>query len=474
MANNNENGRHFGLSQIVDRRIAAASTIAALTLAACGASAATPANTEAPSSSSPSTAPSAGIDYDLLAQKVAQQMEKDLANKGAIPSSSAETITAGGYGEDAWSQNLANWGPIVIDGKTEGVVMNAEPTGRNSIVNTDMSVAQAYWDAKISEGKSNSAIGLVIAPNLTVPVRMVSEYPLNGEDGKAATQRAFEGQVTLEHQTQPGVCTLEITNSIHAVKGNEQTVSQDMWQAEKLTPEQAAAKFGRDAWSKNSSNWTSVDEGFGAKLTVNPDGTNSIVAMDGAVGQAYWDGSFTQEATNGHQVTAGTLRPGVIAPVRGVTVYAGVPAGMEDAAAGNAFAKAVNLEINGLGQPERAQEGVYVVLVSKSDCPAAEQPAQTNPGATAAPTPESTAKPTVSPTAKPEATPNPTSWMLPFEKSLGDRAHPLAGFSNGLKIDLGKKVKVAITKGERIDTPMGPHDGPWGGYVTVATIWKLN
>jgi len=74
---------------------------------------------------------------------------------------------------------------------------------------------------------------------------------------------------------------------------------------------------------------------------------------------------------------------------------------------------------------------------------------------------------------------NPTSadWMLPYEKSLNtsadvNRVHPLAGTTNGLKIEVGKKVKLSIGKGEKIDTPMGSYEGPWTGYVVTATIWK--
>jgi hypothetical protein len=359
------------------------------------------------------------------------------------------------------SENAGNWSTIIIDGIKRGEVLKPELTGIYSVVDTYQAVGQAYWDAKVSG--EHQAIGLVIAPDLTLPVRGISIYPLAGEDSQTALQRAFDGQVTLEHQTQPNVCTLEITNSIQAVSGNEQTVGQDMWQAEKLTPKQAAEKFGRDAWSQNPENWKIVDNGFGVKLAVNPNGSNSIVEMNGAIGQAYWDAKVLGE----HQAIAGTLGVGVIAPVRGITVYSGVPTGIENTAVGNAFAKAVNLEIG-------TQPGVYVVLVSKSDCPTGETTSHTNPSATAAPKAEATAMPKASQTAKPEATPNPTNWMLPFEKSLGERAHPVKGFSNGLKIELGKKVKVTITKGERIDTPMGSFNGPWGGYVTVATIWKLN
>jgi hypothetical protein len=128
---------------------------------------------------------------------------------------------------------------------------------------------------------------------------------------------------------------------------------------------------------------------------------------------------------------------------------------MGEEAAKFAFKQAVNLEIT-------TQPGVFVVRIDQTACPI---PAVAN----------ATTEPKASPTAKPEAIkPVQTDWKVAFEKSLGiKRAHPLAGFSNGLKIENGPKVFVTITKGERIDTPTGSHSGPWKGYVTVATIWKL-
>ncbi len=358
-------------------------------------------------------------------------------------------------GKDTYSKDNSHWGPIKdSNGLIIGNVMAPNPDGTNSLVSTPRMVAQAYWDAKV-EGK-HQAIGLVIAPDLTVPVRGISEYPvLPGQTDQAALQMAFDGQVKLEHQTQPNVCTLEITNSIQAVTGNEQTVAQDMWEAEKLTREQAAQRFGvkGDGWSDNPANWEPVDNGYGMMLTVRPHGLNSLVRMDHAVGQAYVDGSFAQDATNGHQVIAETLGVGVEAPVRKVTVYAGVPQGMEEAAANNAFAKAVNLEINGLGDPSKAQEGVYVVLVSRSDCPAEAKQTKT------------TSRVNSSTEANPSATPATTNGHPSWENNIyASVSHKRLSQlpDGGLKIASGNAISVRLNAGEKMTY--------WNGHKAITVV----
>lgn len=382
------------------------------------------------------------------------------------PSPSLENkISAAGFGKDAWSQDLSNWSPIFNNGVQTGEVLTPEPTGKNSVVTTLDGVGQAYWDARVSG--DHQAIGLVIAKNLTLPVRGISVYPNNGEDAGAHLERAFQGQVKLERDTQPNVCTLEVTNSIQAVAGNEQSVSQDMWQAEKLTPQQAAAKFGRDAWSQNPDNWTSVDDGFGMKLAVNPNGLNSTVLMDGAVGQAYWDANVAGE----HQAIAGTLGVGVEAPVRGVTVYAGVPNGMEDGALGNAFAKAVNLEIK--TQPE-----VYVVKVQKSVCPTGEKTPSTDTQPSAQPTEQPTAAPTTVPTEKPSQAPtgNDLSWENNIKAEVpSDRLAQLP--DGGLKIKDGSVLSISINANEKAvywnGTKTVTVTGPATFKAGVASIYKI-
>lgn len=336
-------------------------------------------------------------------------------------------------------------------------------------------VGQAYWDGIVPGPKENQAISLVLAPGVSVPVKEITEWPvLAGQASDDATKLAFDGQVTLEANTQPKVCTIQIDESAQAT-ADVVLGEAPQWEAIKIPDAATAAKsFGRDAYSSNPDNWESVDNGFGWKLKANKDGSNSIVEMTdldgrGAVGQTYWD--VQNDDSNGHNVVAGTLAPHTMALVREVTVYAGVPQGMEQAVTDYAFRQAQHLEFN-------TQLGVWVVKVTKTVCPAGPMPITELNAAIARATAEianPTARPTVRPTSKPDATPSPTGdWMLPYEQEVGDtRAHPLAEFTNGLKIENGAPVLITIYAGEKIDLPGVSHNGPWTGTVTTATIWKI-
>jgi hypothetical protein len=368
-------------------------------------------------------------------------------------------------------------GVIIKDDKTTGLSHLIATLNSKDLT----TVAQGYWDAKLpltkDQNLNHQAISFALAPGNLLPAKEVTEWAVDQNQTINATNQALKGQAKLEAGTQPNVCTLEITKTIQAVNGNEQTVNPDNWEAEKLTPKQAASLYGRDAYSENYKNWKATPDGFGMVLQKPEDGTNTIIDTVNAVAQVYWDVKMPNSVSEGHQVVAGTLAPNVTAPVREATVYKipdAVVESVKDDATLNAWAKHVNLEINGLADPNsgqtpdlnKIQKGVYVALVTNSVCPL---PSNST----------TTAEPTNATTVSPEATPAPTAdWMLSYENFLNksgvDRAHLLAGTTNGLKIEVGPKIKISIGKGEKIDTPMGSFEGPWTGYVVTATIWKIS
>lgn len=314
----------------IERKIAGVALAASLLAVGCGVDAKSPTPSQAPS-----TSPSG---------EVATPRPSEAA--GLV---NPETAIAQRYGKDAWSQNPENWSPIVIDGIVRGNVLKPNPDGTNSIVNNSDGVGQAYLDAKVAE--KHQAIALVLETGITMPLRGESIY-----FGDNDVNRAFEGALNLELQTQPQVYLAQVCEAKQAVPGNEQDLSNaPAWEAKKIDAQNAAKLFGRDVWSQNPENWNPTSDGYGMVLKPNPDGTNSVVEMTDAVGQAYWDARVAGQ----HQAIAVTLQTGTQVPVRGVTAYYGVPQGMEQQVADYALRQAVNLEIE-------TQPGVYAVQVCKT------------------------------------------------------------------------------------------------------------
>lgn len=370
---------------------------------------------------------------------------------------SVDLASIAGLGKDAYSKDVTNWAPIKgTDGKVIGGVMTPEPHGLNSIVEVK-GVAQAYLDAKVNG--SHKAIALVIPDGETFPVRGISVYPTDTD-----AKNAFDGALKLENETQPGVYVAEVCDTMQAVPENRQDLSNPaQWEAEKITAEEAAKRFGKDDWSKNPANWTLTPDGYGSVLKVNPTGLNSVIFTDKAVAQAYWDA----KVEGIHKAIALTLGVGVELPVRGATVYAGVPEGMENEAADYAFKQAINLEID-------TQPGVFVGEICKTAQAKTETAVSTDqPSATTQP--EATTKPGSNPT--PEPTTKPVDWRLGFEKAekLTDRAKLLP--DGGLKIVSGDAVKITIDKSEKIvywdGTKVVTKVGPFTVSANEATIYKL-
>ncbi len=367
---------------------------------------------------------------------------------------------------DVYFKDSTNW-HLIADNGTPGAVMAPDSTGMNHVVSTlGNAVGQAYWDAKVAG--EHKAISLVLAPNVAMPVRGITEWPVQpGQTSEQATEAALQGQAALEASTQPNVCTLEVTDSAQAISGTKFDLSNPpQWEAKKISAEQAATLFGRDVWSMDASHWSKAPDGYGMVLKPNPDGSNSMVEMTDAVGQAYWDAKVAGE----HQAIAGTLAPGATAPVRGITVYDGVPQGMEDAVTTYAHKQAVNLEID-------TQEGVWVIKVSKSVCPV-----NTSTSATAEPTSVAVAKPTVRPATKPtaEQTAQPTAapdWRITLENAekLTDRGQLLS--DGGLKIVYGDTaITVTIDGTEKLLYWDGAKnvkvEGPASRMINEGTVYK--
>jgi hypothetical protein len=447
----------------------------------------------------------------------------------ASPTSSAEVVTSSEdaariFGVSDWAKNPENWTKY----KETGWILKANPDGTSSIIKTPgNSVAQAWWKEQNVNGV-HKAIGLAIGPNQEVPVTSVTVYTNDSDANKA-----YEGQLALERITQPGVFVGDVCKSAIAT-GDKLAIEEDGWTAEQVSAEYAASHYGvkGDGWSDNPENWIqSADGGMVLKLVPGGKFAEIRVPEDG-IAQAYVDiNPIKGEQHN--KVLALTLGGNVDMIVRQATIYKGVPAGEQQKALVNAFNKAVNYEIdtqNGVrvvALCRADQAGTLVFTVKKSTAiPAKITEATTRwynnilaevsrdrltflsdggvkikPGKVTAikinsgefitywngsqtvtvngPTTIKTGEATIysghAKEASSSTNPGQKDWRLPFEKSIGEkRAHPLAGFSNGLKIELGPKVGVTIAKGERIDTPTGSFYGPWTGDVTIGTIWKLN
>lgn len=57
----------------------------------------------------------------------------------------------------------------------------------------------------------DQAISLVLAPGVIMPVRGITEWPVHpNETVDQATETAFQGQVALEANTQPGVSVMKV------------------------------------------------------------------------------------------------------------------------------------------------------------------------------------------------------------------------------------------------------------------------
>jgi hypothetical protein len=291
-----------------------------------------------------------------------------------------------------------------------------------------------------------------------VLVRETTEWPvLAGQTADQATQLAFDGQVKLEAGTQPKVCTMQVDESAQAT-ADVVLGEAPQWEALKIPDAATAAKsFGRDAYSSNPDNWESVDNGFGWKLKANKDGSNSIVEMTdldgrGAVGLTYWD--VKNNASNGHDVVAGVLAPHTMALVREVTVYAGVPKGMEKAVTDYAFKQALHLEFN-------TQLGVWVVKVTKTVCPAGPMPIVEQNAAVARATAEIA---------------NTTLYQQFVDKLPAGTTSLLS--DGGLKIKESTPQQITVPEGYRIIYWNGKtaitKDGPITVTTAEATMYKLS
>lgn len=377
----------------------------------------------------------------------------DTASASGTPGPENNTA-AQNYGKDAWSQNQSNWGPIVIDGVTRGYVMAPNPDKTLSVVDNSDGVGQGYIDARMP-GNVPQAIALVLEPGITMPVRGESIY-----GGDTDVNRAFEGALKLELNTQRGVYVAQVCKAIQAVPGNEQDVTNPpQWQAQKITAEQAAKYWGRDAWSMDPSHWSQSQNGDnGMVLEPNPNGTNSVVEVTDGVGQAYWDANVKGQ----YKAIAVILQTGTQLPVRGFTGYYGVPAGMGEQEADFATKQAVNLEI-------QTQPGVYVVQVCKTEqaVPGAKASTETSAstsGVVFQATPEPTTVTTTS-TPKPESTPI-SVWYSNLEY-LGSRLSKLP--DGGEKIKAGPVVTVKINGNEKIIYWNGVKVITQNGPATVKT-----
>jgi len=368
---------------------------------------------------------------------------------------------------DGYALTIDNW-HLITDNGNPGAVMSADRSGLNHVVSTLdtpslSTVAQAYWEGNVQG--ANKAISVVFGPGLSVPVREATEWPVQpGQTPEQATEIAFQGQVNLEKATQPNVCVAYVDASTQAIPENRPV---DLgpapeWQPKQMTADKVAATYGAldPEWAGKATSWiknvdTSGNWDGSWILQANPNGMLSRVTLPDAIGQAY----IPAKVDGSNPAITFTLGVGTTMDVEIITVYPGVPQELAKRVLEYAHMQEVKLELGDYGM-DKQQLGVYVLRVPKTYCP----------------TPDTSTSVAPSPTAKPEATTSPVQadWRLSFEKSLGiKRAHPLAGFSNGLKIENGPKVFVTITKGERIDTPTGSFNGPWKGPVTVATIWKL-
>jgi hypothetical protein len=354
-------------------------------------------------------------------------------------------IHAGNY-----ALTIDNW-TIIYDHTNPGAVMEVDPSGQAHLVSTlntqELStVGQGYTDG-IVPGK-DQAISWVLAPGTYMPLRGITEWPvLAGQTPESATEIAFQGQAALEANTQPKVCILKGTESLQAVPENTQDLSNaPKWQPDtSMTADEVAAKYGVSGLATDGSKWHKSADG-GWTLDVDQTGASSIVSLHDAVGQAYVDDQNPD--SNGHQVAAVTFGVGTEAPVRGITIYIGVPKGMEQEVLDYAFKQHVNKEL-GLFNPNDAQIGVYVVKVPETICPIERQ-----------------ASPTSAPTQaeiKAKATAAATEIAnTPWYKQFVDK---LPANTTSLLSDGGLKIKESTPK--TITVPAGYEAIYWNGSKTV-------
>ena len=340
-----------------------------------------------------------------------------------------------------YTLTFGNWSIVYGDNTTRypGAVMAIDnATGQAHLVSTLntselKTVGQGYTDGMVP-GK-DKAISWVLAPGTYMPLKQITEWPVQpGQTSGDATAQALKGQADLEARTQPLVCTLTVTESLQAISENTQDLSNaPQWQPDtSMTADEVAAKYGVSGLATDGSKWHRSADGYGWTLDVDQTGASSIVSLPDAVGQAYVDD--INPDSNGHNVVAVSLGVGTKAPVRQITLYIGVPKGMEQEVLDYVFKQHVNKEL-GLFNPNDAQIGVYVVKVPETICPIG---------------PTSKAEQSAA-IARATAEIANAHWYDGFVKQFGSAVKPLTNGTNGIVITEKTPVTVTLSDGQVMD-----------------------
>jgi hypothetical protein len=306
--------------------------------------------------------------------------ESTLSN--GAPSESA-TVTAapenfdlskiGLVGEDAWSQDINHWS-LIIDkptGRIVGAFLEPNPNGTASLIHTtDFLIVQTSLHANVA-GEYQSLVWTV-RPDTTMLADGGSFYPIGNQTGPKAAEISFGQQLTTEKSIQPGVYVAEVCTGVQALPANKQDLSNPVeWPRVVLSINDVIKYYGvpGDGWTDKPNNWSydGVDNAW--ILATDPSGVQHVIQLN--------DPNYDSIALVSWDVKTGTAFPrmpgimetGTSMPVRGATVYGGIPKGLGKDAANYAFKQMLNNEIDGSvsNDPKIAQPGVVVIQVCKTE-----------------------------------------------------------------------------------------------------------
>ncbi len=175
------------------------------------------------------------------------------------------------FGADAYSKNPANWDINEWGGA------HLKETEKAVKVNTAGTVVEGWIKSEMID--ANSALTIVVDPSVPmVEVNGATFWDFGPDNTKAGFAQVL-GQVRAKEKVeQPGVAVIPICADLKPVNTVDVPVNKI------LSAEQAANRFGADAYSKNPANWDINDWG-GAHLKET--GVASLVNLNGATVETF-------------------------------------------------------------------------------------------------------------------------------------------------------------------------------------------